>query len=142
MQLITLRNNILEAIGGCSPTLRKRLTFQDQTGLSSLGKNFVFNLFVCVPPIIIGLTLSNIQSLMKYFSSVLGGILMLVVPLVIIYNYRRFFEKRGYVQGKLNRAFVNTYWGLYTLGGVAVVVFGLIIYGFIRNVKAKQCINE
>lgn len=142
MQLITLKNNVLEAIGGCSPALRKKLTFTDQSGYIPLLKNFIFNLFVCVPPIIVGLTLSNVQQLMKYFSSVFGFLMMLVVPSAIIYNYRRYFEKRGYVQGALNKSFVSAYWGLYVLGGVAVIVCGLIIYGFVSNVKSKTCINE
>ena len=80
MQLIALRNNILEAIAGCNRDLSNSLNFAEQKGLCPLLKNFCFNTIVALPPIAIGLSLQNIQSLMKYFSSILGFLLMLIVP--------------------------------------------------------------
>ena len=44
MQLITLRNNILEAIAGCNRELSTNLNFAEQTGISALLKNFCFTL--------------------------------------------------------------------------------------------------
>ena len=142
MQLITLRNNILDAIAGCSPSLSVKLDFTQKEGCCSIFCNFLFNLFVAIPPIIIGLTLKNIQSLMKYFSSILGFLIMLIVPAIVIGRYRWFFKKRKYDYGNLNQAFIKGTCGYVIIVILALGILSMIIYGFIKNIPAKTCVNE
>ena len=142
MQLITLRNNILEAIAGCSRELSRKLNFAEQPGFFSLVKNFGFNTVVALPPIAIGLSLQNIQSLMKYFSSILGFLLMLVVPVLVVERYRSLFNKRKYQFTDLNRSFFKNKYGNIFIIFMSVVIFGLIIFGFIKNTNNKTCVNE
>ena len=142
MQLITLRNNILEAIAGCNRELSQKLNFAEQSGIFSLIKNFCFNTIVALPPIAIGLSLQNIQSLMKYFSSILGFLLMLVVPVLLVERYRTLFHKRKYQFTDLNRSFLKKKWGTIAIIIMSVIIFSLIIFGFIKNTNNKTCVNE
>ena len=142
MQLITLRNNILEAIAGCNLELSKSLNFAEQKGATALLKNFVFNTIVAIPPIAIGLLLQNIQSLMKYFSSILGFMLMLIVPVLVVNGYRQLFYKRKYKFSNLNRSFFKGKFGNIFIICMSVIIFGLIIFGFIKNTNNKSCVNE
>ena len=142
MQLITLRNNILEAIAGCNRELSTNLNFAEQTGISALLKNFCFNTIVALPPITIGLLLQNIQSLMKYFSSILGFLLMLIVPILVVTKYRSLFYKRKYEFTDLNRSFLKNKYGNIFVILMSVVIFSLIIYGFVKNTANKTCVYE
>ena len=142
MQLITLRNNILEAIAGCDPDFANSLNFAEKKGCSALLKNFLFNTLVALPPIAIGLMLQNIQSLMKYFSSILGFLLMLIVPVLVVNGYRNIFYKRKYKFSKLNRSFFKTKYGNIFIICMSVIIFGLIIFGFVKNTNNKTCVNE
>ena len=142
MQLITLRNNILESIAGCDQKLAKSLNYTEQSGLIPLLKNFLFNLIVALPPLTIGLLLQNIQSLMKYFSSILGFLLMLIVPLLVVNQYRQIFYKRKYKFSDLNRSFLKGKYGNIFIICMSVIIFSLIIFGFIKNTNNKKCVNE
>ena len=142
MQLITLRNNILEAIAGCNRELSTNLNFAEQTGISALLKNFCFNTIVALPPITIGLLLQNIQSLMKYFSSILGFLLMLIVPLIVVNRYRNIFYEKKYEFTDLNRSFLKNNYGNRFIILMSVVIFSLIIYGFVKTSGNKTCVNE
>ena len=142
MQLITLRNNILEAIAGCDPAFASSLNFAEKKGCSALLKNFLFNTVVALPPIAIGLMLQNIQSLMKYFSSILGFLLMLIVPVLVVNGYRSIFYKRKYKFSKLNRSFFKTKYGNIFIICMSFIIFGLIIFGFVKNTNNKTCVNE
>jgi hypothetical protein len=142
MQLITLRNNILEAIAGCDPAFASSLNFAEKKGCSALLKNFLFNTVVALPPIAIGLMLQNIQSLMKYFSSILGFLLMLIVPVLVVNGYRSIFYKRKYKFSKLNRSFLKTKYGNAFIICMSFIIFGLIIFGFVKNTNNKTCVNE
>ena len=142
MQLITLRNNILEAIAGCNRELSNKLNFAEKKGLGALLKNFAFNTIVALPPITIGLLLQNIQSLMKYFSSILGFLLMLIVPLLVVNRYRNLFYKRKYEFSNLNRSFLTNKYGNMFVIFMSVVIFSLIIFGFVKNTKNKNCVYD
>ena len=142
MQLITLRNNILEAIAGCNRDLSNSLNFAEKKGFLPLLKNFGFNTIVALPPIAIGLSLQNIQSLMKYFSSILGFLLMLIVPMLVVNRYRNMFYKRKYEFSDLNRSFLKNKYGNIFIIFMSVVIFSLIIFGFIKNTNNKTCVNE
>ena len=142
MQLITLRNNILESIAGCNQKLAESLNFTEQSGLIPLLKNFIFNFIIAIPPLTIGLLLQNIQSLMKYFSSILGFLLMLIVPLLVVNGYRKIFFKRKYNFSNLNRSFLKGKYGNIFIICMSVIIFGLIIFGFIKNTKNKTCVNQ
>ena len=142
MQLITLRNNILEAIAGCNRELSNSLNFAEKKGIFPLLKNFIFNTIVALPPITIGLLLQNIQSLMKYFSSILGFLLMLVVPVLVVNKYRNLFYKRKYEFTDLNRSFLKNKYGNIFIIFMSVLIFSLIIYGFVKNTTDKTCVNQ
>ena len=142
MQLITLRNNILESIAACNQKLAESLNFTEQSGLIPLLKNFIFNFIIAIPPLTIGLLLQNIQSLMKYFSSILGFLLMLIVPLLVVNGYRKIFFKRKYNFSNLNRSFLKGKYGNIFIICMSVIIFGLIIFGFIKNTKNKTCVNQ
>ena len=142
MQLITLRNNILEAIAGCNRDLSDSLNFAEKKGIKPLLKNFCFNTIVALPPITIGLLLQNIQSLMKYFSSILGFLLMLIVPVLVVNKYRNLFYKRKYEFNDLNRSFLKNKYGNIFIIIMSVVIFSLIIYGFVKTTNNKTCVNE
>ena len=142
MQLITLRNNILEAISGCDPDLAKSLNFAEQAGLIPMLKNFLFNTIVAIPPITIGLLLQNIQSLMKYFSSILGFLLMLIVPVIVVNGYRQNFYKRKYKFSDLNRSFLKNKYGNIFIICMSVIIFSLIIFGFVKNTNNKTCVYD
>ena len=142
MQLITLRNNILEAIAGCNRDLSNSLNFAEKKGILALLKNFCFNTIVALPPITIGLLLQNIQSLMKYFSSILGFLLMLIVPMLVVNRYRNLFNKRKYEFSNLNRSFLKGKYGNIFIIIMSVIIFSLIIYGFVKTTSNKTCVNE
>ena len=142
MQLITLRNNILEAIAGCNRDLSNSLNYAEKEGILPLLKNFCFNTLVALPPIAIGLSLQNIQSLMKYFSSILGFLLMLIVPLLVVNKYRSLFYKRKYEFKDLNRSFLKSKYGNIFIIFMSIVIFSLIIFGFVTNTNNKTCVNE
>ena len=142
MQLITLRNNILEAIAGCNSKLSESLNFAEQSGITPILKNFVFNTIIAIPPLTIGLLLQNIQSLMKYFSSILGFLLMLIVPILVVSKYRLLFKERGYYLSKLNRSFLKSKFEYPFIIIMSFIIFGFIIFGFIKNTNNKTCINE
>ena len=137
-----MRNNILEAIAGCNPKWALSLNFAEQKGFSPLMKNFIFNTIVAIPPIAIGLLLQNIQSLMKYFSSILGFLLMLIVPMIVVNGYRAIFVKRKYKFSTLNRSFLKNHYGNYFIICMSAIIFGLIIFGFYKNTNNKTCVNE
>ena len=142
MQLITLRNNILEAIGGCSISTMHKLNFAERKGFDIILKSFLFNFLVAIPPITIGICIQNIQTLMKYFSSILGFLLMLIVPIIVVSGYRKYFVKRKLQKGTINQSFMKGLVGNIFIGVMSVVIFGLIIYGFVKGVPAKNCVNE
>ena len=142
MQLITLRNNILEAIGGCSISTMKKLNFAEQKGCNAIIKSFFFNLLVAIPPITVGVFIKNIQTLMKYFSSVLGFLLMLIVPVIVVNGFRKHFAKRKFKKGKLNQSFMQGIGGNIFIGIMSVVIFSLVIFGFINSVQTKDCVNQ
>ena len=142
MQLITLRNNILDAISDCSLELSDKLNFAEKKGILPLLKNFGFNCIIALPPIAIGLLLQNIQSLMKYFSSILGFLLMLIVPVLVVNRYRNVFYEKKYEFSDLNRSFLKNKYGNIFIIFMSVIIFSLIIYGFVKNTNNKTCVNE
>jgi hypothetical protein len=77
--------------------------------------------------------MSNIQQIMKYFSSILGLLLMLVVPCVLVFTYRKKYKKSQLENGKLNLSFLQGNKWLVFLGILTLCLFGLIVYGFVHN---------
>jgi hypothetical protein len=98
-------------------------------------------MIVCMPSVLIAMTLTNIQDIMKYFSSIFGFLLMLVIPNILVQAYRNKFEKTKQSPGGFNRSFVRNFWVMRMLEVIAVVVLGFIIYGFF-NKSAKTCVAE
>lgn len=103
--------------------------------------NFIINLIICIPPISIAMALSNIQQLMKYFSSVLGFMLMMVIPNLLVYSYRKKFKERGLLYGRINKSFVQGNLSLVLLGVISLGTLVMIIYGFFFN-NTKTCVNQ
>lgn len=143
MQLITLRNNILDALGGCKAEWHYKFNFAEKEGVKNIMYNFVFNLVIAIPPIVIGLLLENVQDLMKYFSSILGFMLMVPVPIIVVSGYRFLFQRRNFQNGLLNMSFLKgTMSSIIIISVTGVIVFGLIIYGLILNKKNSKCIFD
>ena len=53
---------------------------------------------------------ADIQQLMKYFSSIFGFIIMIIIPTSIIHASRNKLDKLNLRPGKLNKAFLNKKW--------------------------------
>ena len=67
---------------------------------------------------------------------------MLVVPVLVVNRYRNLFYKRKYEFTDLNRSFLKNKYGNIFIIFMSVVIFGLIIFGFIKNTNNKTCVNE
>lgn len=85
--------------------------------------------------------MKDIQSLMKYFSSTFGFLLMIVIPIGLIYKYRNKINKSELKQGKLNRAFINKNYQLILLGLVGLGILTIIIIGFFHK-NNKKCVYD
>ena len=96
---------------------------------------------IAVPSILLAVYLRDIQSLMKYFSSTFGFLLIIVIPIALIYYYRIKINSTQIIQGNLNRSFVDKNYQLLILSILGVGIFLIIIYGFF-NVNNKHCIFE
>ncbi len=99
------------------------------------------NFIVCLPALCIAFLLNNIQDIMKYFSSIFGFFLMLVIPNLLVVAYREKYKIFSLTGGKINQSFVQNRWVLRFLDLLAVSIFGMIIYGFFNNVT-KTCVAE
>ena len=67
---------------------------------------------------------------------------MLVVPVLVVERYRSLFHKRKYQFTDLNRSFLTNKYGTFFIIFMSVVIFSLIIFGFIKNTNNKTCVNE
>jgi hypothetical protein len=105
--------------------------------------NFIISIIVCLPAVAIATTLSDIQSLMKYFSSIFGFMLMFLIPCLLIYKYRNKFFFSHIEEGKFNKAIVRSKLGLAGFTLIGLVTLGLIIFGFFNNKKSDyHCVEE
>ena len=94
-----------------------------------------------MPSVMAAIFLPDIQQLMKYFSSVFGFIIMIIIPSILVYAYRMKFAKTNLTKGKLNRAFLTRNWQLVTIGAFGVCLFSMIVYGFIKG-NNKTCVAQ
>ena len=67
---------------------------------------------------------------------------MLIVPVLVVNGYRSIFYKRKYKFSKLNRSFFKTKYGNIFIICMSFIIFGLIIFGFVKNTNNKTCVNE
>jgi hypothetical protein len=140
IQLITLKNNILQAVGSCSRKVFNSLnTNNTKGGVMGLFINLLLTSVVCIPAIVICLTLRNIQQVMKYITSIFGFLLMLVIPYFLILAFRKKFQKSNNIEGNLNKAFLRHSYQVYILFGVASGIFALIVFGFFNN-NVNTCV--
>jgi glucan phosphoethanolaminetransferase (alkaline phosphatase superfamily) len=128
-------------ISSCSGEVFKKLNFSEQFGFLPIFYSYLFNIVLVLPSFTAAIFLADIQQLMKYFSSVFGFIIMIIVPSLLIYNYRRRFRRSTLTPGKLNRAPLNRNWQLVAIATVGVALFSMIVYGFIFG-KNKTCVAE
>jgi hypothetical protein len=103
--------------------------------------SLLFNILLVLPSVTAAICLPDIQQLMKYFSSIFGFIIMIIVPISLIFASRKKLAKFNLKMGKLNRAFLNKNWQLLTITSLGVVLFAMIIYGFFNSVN-KTCVAE
>ena len=103
--------------------------------------SFLFNVCLALPSLTAALTLPDIQQLMKYFSSILGFIIMIIVPTILVFGFRKKFLKSKLEDGKLNKAFLRQNWQLASIACFGFVLFSFIIYGFI-NSNNKTCVAQ
>jgi hypothetical protein len=105
--------------------------------------NFIISLVVCLPAVAIATTLSDIQSLMKYFSSIFGFMLMFLIPCLLIYKYRNKLFFSHIEEGKFNKAIIKSKLGLAGFALIGFIIFGLIIFGFFKNKKSDyHCVED
>jgi Na+/proline symporter len=98
---------------------------------------------VCLPAVAIATFLTDIQTLMKYFSSIFGFMLMFVIPCSLIYAYRSKFSTSHIDDGKLNKAILRNGLGLLVFAFIGIVTLGLIVYGFLMNKKSDyHCVEN
>ena len=90
----------------------------------------------------IATTLSDIQTLMKYFSSILGFALMYIIPCSLIYAYRKKFSISNIESGKLNRAILKSGLSLIIYSLIGLTTIGLIIYGFFKKKSDYHCVEN
>lgn len=107
----------------------------------SIVYGFIFNVCLVSPSIFASMTLGDVQQLMKYFSSVFGFIIMIIIPTLLIYSTRKKLLKFNLSSGNLNRSFLNKTWHLYALATLGVAIFSMIIYGFV-NTNNKTCVAQ
>ena len=67
---------------------------------------------------------------------------MLIVPVLVVNKYRNLFYKRKYEFNDLNRSFLKNKYGNIFIIIMSVVIFSLIIYGFVKTTNNKTCVNE
>ena len=67
---------------------------------------------------------------------------MLIVPILVVTKYRSLFYKRKYEFTDLNRSFLKNKYGNIFVILMSVVIFSLIIYGFVKNTANKTCVYE
>ncbi len=103
--------------------------------------SLLFNIFLVLPSVAAAISLPDIQQLMKYFSSIFGFIIMIIIPISLIYASRKKLSKFNLKMGKLNRAFLNKNWQLIAISSLGVILFSMIIYGFFNSVN-KTCVAE
>ena len=103
--------------------------------------SLIFNILLVLPSVVAAICLPDIQQLMKYFSSIFGFIIMIIIPTSIIHASRNKLDKLNLRPGKLNKAFLNKKWQLIALSCFGVLLFSMIIYGFF-NSENKTCVAE
>jgi hypothetical protein len=107
----------------------------------SIVYGFIFNVCLVSPSILGSMTLGDVQQLMKYFSSVFGFIIMIIIPTLLIYSTRKRLIRLNLSSGNLNKSFLNKTWHLYALGILGVSIFSMIVYGFV-NTNNKTCVAQ
>lgn len=103
--------------------------------------NFFFGFLIIVPSVTIALTISDIQVIMKYFSSIFGFFLLVVIPCLIVYKYREKLENSNISKGQLNTSYLNRNFYLYILGFIGLGILSVIIINLI-NSNSKTCVAE
>ena len=73
IQMITLKNNILIILHSCLPSIVKKYNeARNSNDMHSYCFTLLFSFISIFPSIVVSLLMTNIQSLMKYFTSVFG----------------------------------------------------------------------
>jgi len=112
-----------------------------QEGWKGLAINIIISFLIALPSVSLAIFIPNIQSLMKYFSSTFGFLLMIVIPIGLIYKFRLRIASSQLRQGKLNKSFVNKNWQLILLLFIGLAIFSTLIVGFF-NKNNKDCVYD
>ena len=141
IQMITLKNNILIILSNFLPSV---VNIYSQARKNTTVKLYLltllFSTISILPSLAVSLLMTNIQSLMKYFTSILGFMLMLIVPVLLIFNYRQKLKLSNIVPGKMNKSYLNNY-GLY---GFIVLSIGILVTIVMNLLKKndKNCVAD
>lgn len=139
IQMITLKNNILIILSNFLPSV---VSIYSQARKSTTVKLYLltllFSTISILPSLALSLLLTNIQSLMKYFTSILGFMLMLIVPVLLIFNYRQKLKLSMIVPGNMNKSYLNNY-GLYGFIVLSVGILVTIVINLLTR-NDKDCV--
>lgn len=103
--------------------------------------NLLVSFLVAVPSVSLAIFMRNIQSLMKYFSSTFGFLLMIVIPVGLIYRFRNKINSMDLKQGNLNKSFVKKNYQLLVFCLIGLAIFSVIIVGFFHQ-NSKNCVYD
>lgn len=78
---------------------------------------------------------------MKYFTSIFGFFLLIILPIVLIFKYRQRISVSDVTPGKLNKSIIQGNFLLYIMGFLGMGLFVIIVMNlFIKN--NKTCVAE
>lgn len=147
MTLITLKNNIIQIIAMCSADFANKCQTNFDSDVFSAEfviqflKGFLVCLIVMIPCFVISIAFTDLQDVMKYFSSVSGFLLIIVIPVCLVIKFRNKFRESGVQPGKLNRSIFNKLWQFVVIFVVSAGIASLIVYGMF-NGTSKSCVYE
>ena len=85
--------------------------------------------------------MTNIQDIMKYFTSIFGFFLLIIVPLVLVYKYRQRLAISDVTPGILNKSWMNNNYSLLALGVFSVAMLVVIIINLLTK-NTKICVAD
>lgn len=142
IQLITLRNNFIAAIGGCYKEIEDRFERNRlETGWKPYMINFTITAGLCFPPILLALLMRDVQQIFKYFNSFLGFFLLIAIPMYLMWKLREKLRESNLLQGKINKSSLRANMWVYLASLLSVALLIVIFFG-VLNKDTRTCVAE